>query len=264
MKVIQCPIPYKLGDTIRIKPMFDVHYGAKACDIKAFKAYLSDSDSKTYFIGGGDLLDSITVQDIRYRKSNDISPGDDIIDSQVQDMVDILMPYKDRILCLATGNHEDVITKKCGTNPTKRIAKALGVEFIGYSGLIKLSFRENSGRGRTVVIRLHHGWGGGSRTQGADLTKYSKDLQYWDADLFLYGHTHRTVTDRVPRLGLSGTKLISKPKIMCICGTYLKTLSSGADPTYSEIKGYPPVDVGGVTIEIKPNQKWVTMKAYAS
>ena len=262
MKVIQYTIPYRLGDTVKIKPLFDVHYGAAACDIKAFKSYLADSDDKTYFIGGGDLLDSITVADIRYRKSNDTSDGDDIIDSQVDRMTEILMPYKDRIICLATGNHEDVITKKCGTNPTKRMAKNLGTEFLGYSGLVKLRFTENGARGRTVVIRLHHGWGGGSRTQGADLTKYSKDLQFWDADLFLYGHVHRNQTDRVPRLGLVGMTLVAKPKLMCICGTFLKTLTDGTDPTYSEIKGYPPVDVGGVTIEITPNNKWVKMRAY--
>ena len=262
MKVIQRTILYKYGDTIRIKPIFDVHYGAKACDVKAFKAYLKDSDEHTYFIGGGDLLDSIIVNDIRYRKSSDPFQGDDIIDTQVSEMTDILMPYKDRIICLATGNHEDVITKRCGTNPTKRIAKNIGTSFIGYSGLIRLAFRENKGRGRVVVVRIHHGWGGGSRTQGADLTKYSKDLQYWDADLFLYGHVHRRQTDSVPRIGLVGTKMVSKPKTMCICGTWLKTYVNGVDPTYSEIKGYPPVEIGGVSINIKPTMDWVKIKAY--
>ena len=140
--------------------------------------------------------------------------------------------------------------------------------FLGYSGLIKIIFREQSksggklGRGRTVIIRYHHGWGGGSRTQGADLTKFSKDVAYWDADIFLYGHVHRKQTDAIPRLGLVGEKLISKPKIMCICGTFLKTYTGSMEPTYSEVKGYPPVEIGGVVVNIKPDKDWVKIKAY--
>jgi len=261
VKVITAKIEYKWGDTITVKPLFDVHYGAKACDIRGFKQYLEESNDKTYFIGGGDLLDSIHANDIRYRKSGDAFEGDNVIDQQINGMIDILKPYKDKIICLATGNHEDVVTKRCGTNPTKRMCETLDVPFLGYSGLIRLLLSENGARGRKVIIRLHHGWGGGSRTQGADLTKYSKDLQYWDADIFLYGHTHRKQTDQVPRLGLVGEKLISRPKTMAICGTWLKTYSTSSDPTYSEIKGYPPIETGGVSITLKPTHKWVKVKA---
>lgn len=261
MKVITSKINYKYGDTITLKPIFDVHYGAGACDVRGFKSWLADSDENTYFIGGGDLLDSINANDIRYRKSGDITSGDDIIDQQIDGMIDMLEPHKDHIICMACGNHEDVITKRCATNPMRRMCRALDVPFLGYSGLIRLMLSENGARGRTVVIRLHHGWGGGSRTQGADLTKYSKDLQYWDADIFLYGHTHRKQTDQVPRLGLSGEKLISKPKTMAICGTWLKTYSSTSDPTYSEIKGYPPIETGGISILIRPTERWVKIKA---
>ena len=262
MKVTTKRITYKFGDVIRIKPIADVHYGATACDVNAFKRYLKDSDDKTYFIGIGDLLDSIRVTDPRYSKSDDATKGKAVLDDQVNEMAAILLPYKDKILGLGIGNHEDVITTRCSTNPTKRLCEKLGVELLGYSGLLRLIMSESGSRGRTVVIRYHHGWGGGSRTQGADLTKYSKDLAYWDADLFLYGHVHRKQTDEVPRLGLSGEKLVAKPKVMCICGTFLRTYTMGDDPTYSEIKGYPPVAVGGVMITIKPVERWVKMRAY--
>jgi hypothetical protein len=138
----------------------------------------------------------------------------------------------------------------------------LDVQDIGFSGLFRLHLTDNNSRGRKVVIRYHHGWGGGSRTQGADLTKYSKDIAYWDADIFLYGHTHRRQTDSIPRLGMSGDKLISKPKIMGICGTFLKTYTNSIQPTYSEVKGYPPVEIGGICLSIKPQDNWVKLKAW--
>ena len=265
MVVTERAIGYKTGQTFYLKPIFDVHLGKAACDVKAFKAFLADSDENTYFIGGGDLYDSVVVTDPRYRKSQDNTVGDAVVDRQIDRGVALLEPYRERLLGLCAGNHEDVVTKKCGTNMTQRTCDALGVPFLGYSGLYRLRFSENGGRGRKLVIRYHHGWGGGSRTQGADLTKYSKDMQYWDADLFLYGHVHRRQTDKVDRLGLCGKKIVPRPKWMCICGTFLKTYTATSDPTYSEIKGYPPVSVGGVVVEIKPMTRgWMNIKAYQS
>jgi hypothetical protein len=252
-------INYKYGDTIRLKPIFDVHYGNSYCDSKKFKTFLEDSDEKTYFMGGGDLLDSIVVTDPRYSKGSDGTKSSAILDEQASGLSELLMPYKDRIIGLGRGNHEDVIIRKCGTDPIARLCETLGCTYLGLSGLIKLVLSEDGSRTRTVIIRWHHGWGGGSRTQGADLTKYSKDTMYWDADLFLYGHVHRKQSDRIPRLGLHGNKLISKPKLIGICGTYLRTYSNSIDSTYSELKGYPPTELGGIAINIKPDNSWVKM-----
>ena len=254
-------IPYKYGDKFQLKVIADVHLGAVACDEKAFRDYLADSNDKTYFLGIGDLYDAIIVTDPRYQKSSDKSEGDDIIDAQVEKGVELLEPYKDRILGLGYGNHEKTIIKRAGSNMIKRTCRRLDVKELGYSGLFKLVFRMESGGGRTVIIRYHHGWGGGSRTQGADLTKFSKDTAYWDADLFLYGHVHRKQDDEVPRLGLRGKTLIARPKTMCICGTFLKTYLNGADATYSEACGYPPTTIGGVNIDITPNTNgWVKIE----
>ena len=255
-------IEYKYGQTFTLKPLFDVHLGNKYCDKKEFKSYLSNSDENTYFIGGGDLLDSIITKDIkRYMKHADDTEGDAIIDEQVEALYDLLKPHKDHIIGLGTGNHESAIVKYHGSHPIRRLCNMLGTTSLGFSWLVRLSFKENSSRGRLIVIRGHHGWGGGSRTQGADLTKYSKDLTYWDADMFLYGHVHKRQSDKIDRMGLVGTKLVSKPKWIFICGTFLKTLSLTDEATYSEEKGYPPVSIGGVTISIKLDREWVTIES---
>ena len=253
-------IEYKYGDIIKIKPIFDVHLGASVCDEQAFKRYLGDSDEKTYFIGGGDLLDSIICSDLkRYTKSNDSTSGDDIIDEQLDRMYALLEPYKEKILGLGEGNHESKITKSHGTNPIKRLAKMLNTPFLSYTWMYRLVLAENKARVRTVVIRGHHGWGGGARTIGADLTKFSRDTAYYDADIFLYGHVHKRQYDEVPRLSLAGGKLIARPKIIVLCGTFLKTLSPDENSTYSEIAGYPPISIGGATISIRPDSKFVSI-----
>ena len=255
-------IEYEPKKTYYLKPFFDIHYGSTACDVAAFRRDLAGANDDTYFFFGGDLFDSIIVTDPRYRKSGDATEGDDIINDNIDNMVKILTPYKDKIIAIGRGNHEDVVNKKSGYNMIRELCRRLDVPDAGYSGLFKFIMTHGGGRGRTVIVRYHHGWGGGSRTQGADLTKFSKDMAYWDADLYLYGHVHRRQTDAIPRLGLSGDKLISKPKLLCICGTYLKTYTNSVQPTYSEVKGYPPVEIGGCCISIKAAESWVKMKAY--
>jgi predicted phosphodiesterase len=255
-------VTYRYGDEIKLKVMADVHLGHTYCDVTAFKQYLEDSDRNTYFIGNGDLLDAIITKDMRrYRKSLDATQGDDVIDQQILMIYDLLAPYKRKILGLGSGNHEDYITKFCGTDPMKRLCEMLDVPFLGYSWLFKLYMREPDGaRVRSVIIRGHHGWGGGSRTEGADLTKYWREAAGWDADIFIYGHVHQKKQDRRPRGGLAGDRtLIARPQILVINGTFLKTFSDGVDPTYAESRGYPMTEIGGVTIHIKPNRRWVDL-----
>jgi len=264
MKVVTHRIAYKnFGETFRLKPIFDVHLGSVACDEQAFKKYLADSDEKTRFIGGGDLMDCVVPKDAkRYSKSGDASDVDAVLDWQVDRAESLLWDYKDRIIGLGIGNHELSAIKYHSTNVVKRLCRRLGVPYLGFSGLVRLIFRKKDGGGRTVVVRYHHGYGGGSRTQGADLTKYSKDVKHWQADIFLYGHTHKRNTDTVSRIGLVGERIVNKDKHVAICGTYLKTYTKGDDTTYSEERGYPPVSIGGVCIEISPAHEWVKIRAY--
>lgn len=259
-------IPYHgRSEIIKIKPCFDWHVGNKYCDVNAIKRYLSDRDENTYLIGGGDLIDAVITKDIkRYMKHTDDTVGDDIIDEQIERLYDLLKDYEGHIIGLGTGNHESTVLKHHGTHPVRRLAKRLNTVSLGYSWMVRLRFKkygkknDYQGNVRTVIIRGHHGWGGGSRTQGADLTKYSKDITYWSADMFLYGHVHRRQSDKIDRLAWIGKKLISKPKHIFICGTFLKTLSNTDEPTYSEEKGYPPVSIGGINIRMRPGtKKWV-------
>ena len=260
-------IEYKPGDTWTLKPIFDVHKGNTSCDTRALKRYLELEDERTLFIGGGDLLDSIVVPDKRYQKSVDETKRNAIIDEQIEMAYDILSPYRNKIIGLSSGNHEDAIIRKCGTDPTARICKMLStkshiVRYLGYSSLTKLIFRHKGGRGRSAIIRTHHGWGGGSRTAGADITKYERDVGKWNADIFLYGHVHKKQTFPIPRMGMVGNKLVSRKQIIGICGTFLRTYTEGTDSTYAERAGYPPTEIGGIKIFMKPlSPGWMELDA---
>ncbi len=251
-------IDYKYGDVIKIKPIADVHLGSKNCDIKALREYLGELDKKTFFIGLGDMMDCIIVSDSkRYRKVSDGFESEDIIGESVKQWVDILTPFRSQIMGLGTGNHCENIIKRCSVNPMKMLCDILEVPYLGYSFLLRIILSEKGNRGRTIILRGHHGWGMGGRTLGGELTKYSKDISQFDCDIALYGHTHRLQADTMPRLAIVGDKLVSKEKHLVICGTFLKTFSEGTDATYAEQMGLQPAKIGGAVISIKPNRSWV-------
>ena len=114
-------ILYKYGDTFTIKPILDPHLGAKASDVPALKKYLAGSNKKTYFIGIGDLFDSIIWTDPRYTKSNDATAENEILDEQINMGAELLWPYREKIIGLGMGNHEWNVVKRHGTNPTMMI-----------------------------------------------------------------------------------------------------------------------------------------------
>jgi len=251
MEIIYKRIDYSKFKSIRIRPIFDVHLGNKLTDEAAFKSFISCRDDDLFYIGGGDIADAIGIKDPRYSKSIDKTMSSAIIDEQIGMACDLLSPIKDKIIGFGTGNHEATILKHSGTDPTRRICKALDVPYAGYSCYYKLALSNKGGGGRTVRIRAHHGYGAG-RTGGASLTRYEKDLKSYDADLFLFGHSHGKVFKAYPQLSVSGkSNFIAKERYIIECGTFLKTLEEGIT-SYAEVANYLPTTIGGLEITITP------------
>lgn len=263
MICLQKRIPYKYGDTIRIKPLADVHIGNRWCDTKKFKEYVADNDPNTYFVGVGDMIDAVIVKDEkRYKKSSDGSPQheDAILDYQIKELETILEPVKSNIIALGIGNHEEAIVKHCSTNPVKTMCSNLGAMYGGYNYFLKLILHENGARVRPVTFFVHHGWSGGSRTAGGDITKFTNAFGNYDADVFLVGHVHKSQYYASPKIGTDGNKLVVKKRFIVICGSFLKTLSDSTDVTYAELAGYPPIHLSTPELRITPRSSGVKIE----
>lgn len=196
----------------------------------------------------------------RYVKSLDGTEGDAVIDNEIEGLFELLSPYSKQILGIGDGNHEETIIRQCGTNPVKRLAEKLGTKYLGYSWLFNLKFTWNGGAGKTLTIRGHHGWGGNTRTAGGDLTKYSHDCRFWDADLFLYGHTHnvRSCPIEVGKL-IGDNKWKTFVRYMVVCGTYQRTYTDTATATYAERMGFPPTSIRTPRIILRPASDFIEM-----
>jgi len=256
-------IPYRIGETIRIKFSTDAHLMNRYCDERALRAFFDDNRRNIYFVDVGDWFDAIAPSDPRYRRSVvRIGSSDAVMNDGLDISKEILYSHRKRMIGMGRGNHDDLILRRGGMDLTRLLLGQLEGETkdnptafprsLGYSWGLTLRFRAEDGGGRTLRIRGHHGWGRGSRTQEADLTKFSKDMAVWDADVFIYGHVHRRQTDSINRMAFTGSRIISRPKLLGICGTFLKTYSTTDEPTYSERAGYPPTEIGGLTLCVKP------------
>lgn len=264
-------IPYTYGETIQIRPIADAHYGHLLHSEKHLKDFLAENP-KAYFIGLGDLIDSIIVKDAkRYQKSMDTTKGDTVLDEQIEGIYKILKPYVSRIIGLCKGNHENYIVKYCSTDPIRTLCNKLsilvperkgGIKHLGTSFLIKLIFSCKGSSGRTVMIYGHHGKGTPSTTEGGDITKYSKAIPKWDANIYIFGHVHRKAHKEVSR-GSYGRndKIVAKNQHLIICGSFQKTVTDTEDTSYAEEYMFPLANIGGVCINITPDSHaWCKIK----
>jgi predicted phosphodiesterase len=265
-KVLVYPIQYNSRkDIIKIKPIMDIHKGSKSCDLKAFKRYISDYDENTYFFTNGDLWDAIYFNDKRFKASgHENTDADDAIDVEVDEMAELLSPIKSRLICIGHGNHEETVLKTCHVNMSKRLAKVLDVPFLGYSFWLRLKLVNNGGRVRSVNIFSQHGFGGGTRTEGGSITKYSRYADRYDCDIFIVGHDHRLQFVKYPILAIAGdedVRMFSKAKLVCLGGSWKKAFSDNTSTTWEETRGFTASFIGGMTIEIKVKDPHVDINA---
>jgi UDP-2,3-diacylglucosamine pyrophosphatase LpxH len=264
MKVISKNILYKYGDVIKVKVIQDTHIGSPLFDESGFKSYLSDVDDQTIIVGNGDVMDDIICTDKRYKKGVEKGDSEAIVDEQVDKAARILSPYKNHIVSLANGNHEETIIKQCSTNPIRRLCEKLStdehkVTYLGMKWMLRLNLRMATGRGRSIVIYGHHGYGGANRTEGGNITKFSRDMMYDEADIYLFGHVHEKIYKNIPRGYHGGSRYLSKDRLLIVAGSFKKNLTDDDTTTWEETKGFPIRAIGGVTIKIKPTNDWVKL-----
>lgn len=263
MRVFSRTIPYtKPGEEFTLIPIGDVHTGAAACEKSRFVSLLKKHGraKNTYLIGVGDYADCIVAKDHKRFRPSAIDPEmlagnvaqEDWIDLEINWFCTQFEVYVDldKLLGFGSGNHEDAILKYHSTDPTKRIAQRLKTEPLGYTWFYHLNFKRE-GRGyQRLTLYGHHGFGGGTRTEGGSMTRYCRHAERIHADICLYGHDHDCWIKPIVEVDSSKGKVGEVQKLVVDCGTFLKTFSDGDVPTYSEQAGYPPRNLGCPVIEI--------------
>ena len=240
-------------------PIYDVHFGTRLHDKRLFQRVLDviKNDPNCYFFLGGDLAEFISHSDKRFEPDT-LDPEflanlDQLIDFSIDYIVRTFEPVKDRCLFIIGGNHDLRYYKKYGVDIVRRVAEGLGVKNYtrNYEALVSISFRPYGKNKKTwrFNIYAHHGFGGG-RKKGA-LVNNLEDLSgYFDADIYIMGHSHQLLVTpkNVYKLNKTGTGLIVTNKLLIRVGGFRR--SRGKVSSYEEERAMYPNAVG--TVKIKP------------
>lgn len=254
---------------VRLVYIGDLHIGARAFARKRFREFLETNMTlpQSYIIGMGDHMDTIVLSDSKRFRLNVLDPSyyqmDDpeaIMDHQFADCYSLLEPHKSRILGLTCGNHEDVFIKRYGHNPHKRLCNDLGCEDLSAMWMKTLFLRDPHGKTRSLKLYGAHGHGGATRTEGGNVTKYSHQTKYFDADIYAWGHTHDlwykampcVTTDRAGRWR-------DRTKHLINTGSFKKGLGKDVT-TWEETMGFPPRRLGGVVVTLTPRQAGIVVQ----
>jgi predicted phosphodiesterase len=257
MRVLSIDIPCKSrSDKFILIPIGDIHKGVIQSNIPKLKELVSWIRKKKncYVIIKGDAMDSIIQADIRFEMKNnddDYNP-DNTIEAQVNSLVKILMPIKDRILWVEEGNHEKKVRQRYATDATGMLAAKLGTKRLGTTNLVRILFKRKRTSPvfavDTLKIFSSHGFGTSTSALGR-LEGLSARIE---ADIYMAGHVHAKKLNIVPYLylGRNGA-LKQKDRFYILTGSFYDTYKEGAD-SYGEDAGYKPEKTGVVRIDIEP------------
>jgi hypothetical protein len=185
----------------------------------------------------GDMIEAAT----RYSVGAGVYEQKMTPQQQMEDMVEMLEPYKDLIIGSHTGNHEFRITKETGINVMKVMCKMLGIRYLGYA----MNHVLRVGSQRYIVFSTHG-------SSGATLrhTKIKKvlDISAWNkSDLYLYAHVHTldSKSDEYREYDTRNKVMVSKKRYFVLTGSFLTY-----DNSYAEMKNYQPERIGCATVSL--------------
>jgi predicted phosphodiesterase len=179
-------------EQIRLYPIADPHLGDINCNYPKLKATLEtiQNDPNGYVILAGDLLNNATKASVSDIYSEKLSPME-----QINRGVDTFRPIKEKVVCVATGNHEERTYRQDGIDITRLVSRELGFEdkYREDFSLLFLRFGSNNkhekGRMMSYSVYVNHGNGGG-RKIGGKANRLNDLAMVCDADVFIVGHTH--------------------------------------------------------------------------
>jgi len=246
---------YKAGSEFNYLFLFDVHYDSIACDRQTLKRVLDEAKEKNAkIIFGGDFFDVMGGKFDKRTKKSDIRPeynvGSYFTDIK-KDAKKFLLPYKDQIVLMILGNHEESINQRHEFDLLGDFIETLNPSILygDYDGFIKFMFSydgKEGGRLSKLMYYTHGSGGNAPVTNGAIQSARRQDTV--DADMYISGHIHTEY--QMPRTMFKvteGHKIITQKKYHWQVGTF--KLTHGV---WSKMKGHKAANIGGL---------WVTFKA---
>lgn len=246
-------------DSFKLMVLGDLHIGDPLSDLDLIKDTI-DYVKKTkdcYVILNGDLINNA----LKTSKSD--SYIEQMTIEQEQEMlIELLKPIKDRILVMATGNHEYRTSLLAGINPLKAVAYALEIKdkLVEDSYILDIQFGKCCGNSKSqnhyLIYGIHGGSGGGKRAGATANALQDMALVRPDMDLYIHSHTHTCVNynDLIFLYNRKTQQTIEHQRTFYNANAFLKYGG------YAEKKGYKPSDRQPSVLIVKSTRKYNNMR----
>jgi hypothetical protein len=204
-------------------PIGDIHLGSTAFGArgrKLLKGYLEwvKARPNARIVLMGDLFDVAT--------RTSATPPSESSSSEYTVARELFRPYASQICASLLGNHCARLKNFAGYDPMEQFCDALGIPYLGYSGIVRFDVQKQSYFGY-----FHHSTGGGG-TLGSALNRATK-LQdiVQDVDFYCIGHNHNLVNGvkNVYAPNKFGTGIEERRLHYIDCGSYLDYPNSYAE-----------------------------------
>lgn len=256
MEVNQKTIKFKhAADWHYLVPIGDIHLGNKGCQIKHLKdmvKWIKEKDN-CHWIGMGDYLDCINYSDKRFDAA-EIDQRffmDNCVPLQLEELIKLLEPIKDKCIGMHRGNHEEKIRLKYHYDIMYELWREWHVPNLKDQALTRLRYVhdvETDGKMPCYTFDIYstHGRIGG-RKGGAKINRLEDMIGETNADVYLMAHSHIKATETKTQRYLDNKcNLRYAKKILAVTGCFLRSAA------YAEKGMYPPTDVGVVKIMFNP------------
>lgn len=247
----------KVGDTVSVNCIGDVHLGTKNSSKKTFELALKETlnAKNAFMLGMGDYTDSIIQTDKRF----DLRNLDDTemeyqnmkwslqeVDGQHIYLESKLEPLaeKGKIIGLHTGNHGGKIYQAFTYEGIKKMCGSLGCNYLTHGASIwELRLKRGNKVAKVWTFYSAHGRGGGW-SMGAPVNRQMRNLSSFQTDAYVMGHTHRLMCWPVARM--THTHEHGKPKVKEVISWFGQTGSFyltyiPETTSYAEVNEYSPL-----------------------
>lgn len=223
-------------ETVEIYPLSDVHIGDKGLDEKRLFQFLDEVKEapNRFIICNGDLINNGIANSVSDHAEEVYKIGE-----QIDLVVRLLEPVKDRILVMHEGNHEKRSYRHAEIWPTWEMARQLRITplYSRYPYILYIKFGKWLGykKDRNMVYTLFgkHGTAGGKRP-GSKLNNLEDMASVVDADVYLQSHTHTPIAHRSTFIRLnkgSNTQMVTE-RLFLNSGSFLNYGGYGAEYGY--------------------------------
>jgi UDP-2,3-diacylglucosamine pyrophosphatase LpxH len=249
---IQFPPTLKVP-RVKIVPLSDIHYGAKAHDLEKFKRYIAwiARNDEVYAFLNGDIIENAIDGSVGGAAYESImTPSEQIwgdpTDPDKEGIIELLRPIAHKLVWAQPGNHEWRTWKKTNIDPLRIVCRELDIPYFDepiYADVLAFGHR--------FTFHCQHGTSG-SATKGGKMNAANRPAEYQEAvDFVIMGHVHDSMANPVTRIvrkrdfddqgNLVGFRLEERSQYVIICPSFYRYWK-----TYGHRAGYAPGSTGAV------------------